>query len=55
MTDSLNRGDIEGLKDALKLMEEFRLGYFYPQSMYMELKHTRRQLLKVRQHMQQVF
>ena len=35
MTDSLNRGDIEGLKDALK--------------------HTRRQLLKVRQHMQQVF
>lgn len=26
MTDSLNRGDIEGLKDALKLMVEFRPG-----------------------------
>lgn len=55
MTDSLNRGDIEGLKNALKADGGIRPGSFYLQSMYMELKHIRRQLLKALQHMRQVF
>lgn len=55
MTDSLDRGDIEGLKDALKADGGIRPGFFYLQSMYMELKHIRRQLLKALQHMRQVF